>query len=591
MRDVREREERRATGPAPAQWATLMMLAVLLVGLFESCSSPEPSTRSAELALRAQEQRAAELQRSGEPVAMRQSESALGAELRGRLPALELLGGPSAWGELEPQLGPDLLGAEQDFAPITLQRALLLAAEHNLGLRFARLRPEIAAEGLLFEEALFDPVFFGDLEYEDFEQPRPVPVLGGVQLGTPLSAAERARVQAGVRQLLHNGATIAASTFLERYDNQTPGIEYLPDPAWRSGLALDLVQPLLRGAGSAATDVSLELARNVQRRSEEELRTDLLIVAALVEQSFWDLREARGRLQIQQRLTQQGEEVERVLRERRDFDVQPAEYADALATLEQRRADLVRARSLLRAASDRLKSLLDAPGLGLDSEDLLLALDEFREEPAVIELAEAISTAIERRPELRAALSTIEDADLRLALAKSLRRPRLDLVGRVEVLGEDDSLGDGYGSLAEDDLLSYLVALRLEIPFGNRGARADVRRAQLEGRAALLRHDQELRNVVLEVKTALRDLVTSFELIGAARSFRIAQSENLRELLLEKERRRSLTPEFLRLEFDRQDRLARAQLDELQAIANYNRALAAYHRATGTGPFLAGSPN
>ena len=75
--------------------------------------------------------------------------------------------------------------------------------------------------------------------------------------------------------------------------------------------------------------------------------------------------------------------------------------------------------------------------------------------------------------------------------------------------------------------------------------------------------------------------------MGATRDFRIAQSENLRALKLEEERRQSLTPEFLRLKFDRQDRLARAQLEELQAVANYNRARAALRRAVGGGPHAA----
>ena len=44
-----------------------------------------------------------------------------------------------------------------------------------------------------------------------------------------------------------------------------------------------------------------------------------------------------------------------------------------------------------------------------------------------------------------------------------------------------------------------------------------------------------------------------------------------------------MPPEFLRLRLGAQERLAAAQLVELSALANYNRALAAYGRAIGTG--------
>ena len=48
-----------------------------------------------------------------------------------------------------------------------------------------------------------------------------------------------------------------------------------------------------------------------------------------------------------------------VFAERRDFDTRLAQYAEAVAVVEQRRANLIRARRTVRVASDALKSLLD----------------------------------------------------------------------------------------------------------------------------------------------------------------------------------------------------------------------------------------
>jgi outer membrane protein TolC len=92
-----------------------------------------------------------------------------------------------------------------------------------------------------------------------------------------------------------------------------------------------------------------------------------------------------------------------------------------------------------------------------------------------------------------------------------------------------------------------------------------------------------MRDVVLEIKQSLRNLHTSYELVSATRNTRLALTENLRTLLIEEERRSSLTPEFLRLKLDSQQRLAQAQLAEIEAIANTKRAWAAYRRAIGTG--------
>ena len=45
----------------------------------------------------------------------------------------------------------------------------------------------------------------------------------------------------------------------------------------------------------------------------------------------------------------------------------------------------------------------------------------------------------------------------------------------------------------------------------------------------------------------------------------------------------ALTPEFLNLLFQRQERLGEAQLQELNALVAYNLAIAELHRVTGTG--------
>ena len=50
---------------------------------------------------------------------------------------------------------------------------------------------------------------------------------------------------------------------------------------------------------------------------------------------------------------------------------------------------------------------------------------------------------------------------------------------------------------------------------GNRAGEAGVTRARLERSAAIAGYERVLQNVVLELKSALRDLATTFELIQA----------------------------------------------------------------------------
>ncbi len=76
-------------------------------------------------------------------------------------------------------------------------------------------------------------------------------------------------------------------------------------------------------------------------------------------------------------------------------------------------------------------------------------------------------------------------------------------------------------------------------------------------------------------------LFLPYELIHAKRSSRVAEAENLRALLVEEETLAGLTPVFLNLKFQRQERLALAQRDEIQALVEYNQSIATLYRAMG----------
>ena len=98
----------------------------------------------------------------------------------------------------------------------------------------------------------------------------------------------------------------------------------------------------------------------------------------------------------------------------------------------------------------------------------------------------------------------------------------------------------------------------------------------------MIAYQNTVQQVVLDVKNALRDVVTNYELIQAARSFRIAQTENMRSFDARDEQD-GLNSTRLNIKFQRQDGLAQAELQEVTALANFNKAIARLYRATGVG--------
>jgi outer membrane protein TolC len=347
---------------------------------------------------------------------------------------------------------------------------------------------------------------------------------------------------------------------------------------------LGLTQPLLRGFGAPNAKATIRLARNQQRRSMQDLRAELLRIAQETESAYWDLALAWKVLAISEWLVEVGVEVRGVLKDRFEvFDAQLSEYSDSVAVVEQRKADVIRARRAVRAASDRLKVLLNADDITVGSELLIAPVDSAVESSVSYNLAEAIRTALERRPEIAQALLGIDDADVRRALAENLRLPLLDLNAQMSYVGLDREPGDSYDETMEGSFIDYVLGLVFEYPLGNRAADATFRRARLERSGAMIRYRQAVQNVIADLKAALRDVLTNYELIQATRSFRIAQAENLRALLAQEELRAAMTPEFLNLKFQRQATLAQAQRQEFEALSNYNKSVAELHRAMGVG--------
>ena len=337
----------------------------------------------------------------------------------------------------------------------------------------------------------------------------------------------------------------------------------------------------MKGRGATVNRADIHLAENERDRAEQRLKGEMLRVIATTESAYWDLVLARRTLLIQQRLVEEGRKVRDVLEARQTFDARQAEYSDAVATVKQREASLIRARRLVKMASDQLKAVMYDPAFPLEGEVLLEPEPFIDAEPMIIRLGPAIRTAVCERPEVREAVLSIDDADVRQKVARNFLMPTLDLSGSVYLAGMDRTFDDSLETTSKDGFADYLVGLAFEFPLGNRTARADRERARLERDRAAIALKRVVTDVILDVKIALREVQTTWELIGATRTSRLAATENLRALLVEEQENRKLTPEFLNLKFERQNRLASAQLQEAAALADYQRALAEYHRALG----------
>lgn len=475
----------------------------------------------------------------------------------------------------------DLLGQTSPTVTVSLERVIRAAVDQNLRVQSARLDPAIRAAQVTQAEAQFDWVFFTGVDWANTDEPRVVPVIGGVPVGSRANVNQAIAYDTGVRRPLTTGGEFSVSQGLTHTETRTPGLATLPEPANNAFIELGLNQPLLRGFGSDATESEIRLARNAERSSIQSLKAQAMRTALDAETAYWELVRARRRLLIANRLVERGVQTRDVLKGRLEFDVRPAEYSDSVARVEGRRADLIRAQRAVREASDRLKAILNDPNIPVGSETLLIPADEPVDEPISFSLVDALVSALENRPEIERALLSIDDASIRQAFADNARLPLLDLAVRTRFNGLDDSPGGAYDQITDGDFVNYVASLQFEQPIGNRAAEALSRARRLERMKSVLEYKTAAQDAALRVKSALRNVVTNYQLIEQTRVACLAASENLRTLLVEEETLRALTPDFLDLKLRRQESLASAELEETAALVDYNIAVAEMFDAMG----------
>jgi outer membrane protein TolC len=505
--------------------------------------------------------------------------------LKGRREALDALGPQATDAGIGLEVGPDLDGKAPREVVLTLQQAISSAVRNNLGVQQARLDEAIVQTEIVKAEAVFDSVLFASGGYRRSNIPQPTLTLGGGGGGfllNPTADQSIWNMEAGFEQRFSTGANLSVSSRMQGQNFSDPQDRISPNPSYLNSVNLTLSQPLLRNFGTDVNLANLRIARNQDRRGLQEMRRSLIDTVARTEALYWQVYVARQRLVSARWLLDVGEGVRAVLERRREYDTSLAQYADAVAKVEDRRAAVIRAERDLQRAVNELKRAMNDPRLPVGGSETLVTIDTPVDQALSYSTADAMGTLMAQNPSIAAALLSIDDASIGVDVADNGRLPVLDLLASGALYGLDGSLGDSWQNLGDSDQIEWALGATFRQPIGNRAAEADFRRARLARSRAVIVYKTAIQGAVLDVRNALQDAAAAYRLISQTRAQRLAAAENMRALAVDEESIPQLTPEFLALKFFRQDGLAIAQVAEAAALADYNVSIANLHAAMGT---------
>ncbi|MFO7776363.1 MAG: TolC family protein [Candidatus Hydrogenedentota bacterium] len=242
-----------------------------------------------------------------------------------------------------------------------------------------------------------------------------------------------------------------------------------------------------------------------------------------------------------------------------------------------RQGDLISARAQLRDAEDRLKQLMNLR----DNEYLARTGIQPVDEPSLFEPEfdehASVQRALANRPEIQAAQLEIESAEIEQRQAADEMQPELDATGTVFAGGREESISGVFEGTANRTDRSYNVSVQGSVPITNRAARGNYQRSRISTRQAEDRLRRTQHELMLSVRLAIRGVETARVMVESSRQTRRLQEANV--AAEEKRLELGTTTSYQVLQV--QEDLTEAQVQEVQAMANFEQALTELRQAEG----------
>jgi len=468
--------------------------------------------------------------------------------------------------------------APQEIGPtvaMTLQEMIHRVAANNLDARVAGYEASVDEARITEAKSRFDPVFFTNGQFQkQFQQT----TIGG-NLTPPEVLSQQ--LQTGIRQNLPDGGQIELSQQLQRQE-VTPTTPGTISPFYQSQLQMQLTQPLLRDFGGEVNRARITIARNDMRISQLDWRDKLETALANAEEGYWRLYQAQQNVKIQEELLARTEDTLDILIKRLKQDTSRVQVSQGYASVQSRRAELVRLKAQLGDLSDQLKRIMNDPDLPVVSPQTILPADRPIEEAIHFSLEDQIAAALENRFDILEQKYRIASAGTVRKAARNNTLPQLNLQATLGLQGLGDDADSALDEERRSSLFFYTVGMSFEVPFGNRGPQAIYLRTLLQQEQAMVQYRLIVDQAALEVKRQFRELETTWNEMIATKHARFAAADALLAIEQRERAGEPMTPTFVQLKLDRQDALAQAARNEVQATANYNIAISALEKAKGT---------
>lgn len=471
---------------------------------------------------------------------------------------------------------------------LTMEAAVEMALEANLGLQASRLDLESADHAMAAARAAFLPQVGSTISRSS-----QVSVPNDFTQGSDDITSRGIVVNTSLNQTLPGVGTTYSVGWNNNRTSQVGG-NPLFNPFLRSAFQLNVTQPLWRGLVIDQARSALMASQRRRRIGDLQFEQRRLQLETRVRVAYLDLISARESLRVAQENLAIRQASLADARARVDVGfAAPIELISAEAEVASNQEAVLLAEALIAAREDALRTIILDPERPDFWDVRINAVDAVESEPREINLDTAITTALENRLDLIAARQELEISDLNVRTARDATRPAVNLqlnyatsgTGGSRIIYDEgfpptkkDEVVRSYGSVLSDTFGAaypqWSVGVNVQYPLGRSAAEASLAQQQVGRRQAVIGLRELEVAIVQQVREAARQVQNTYQRVLVTRAALAASEQQL-----EAEERRFAAGLSTTLELQvRQGQLSSARIAELNAVIAYNRALIDFER-------------
>ncbi|NQT90636.1 MAG: TolC family protein [Candidatus Omnitrophica bacterium] len=438
--------------------------------------------------------------------------------------------------------------------PVSLNECVVYGIGNAFDVQLAKLDLYIAQTDLMYEEAVYDTLLYGDMNYSEDRRNRLSVFAGNDDQDNEYSA--------GLNKTLYTGTEVTAEFSDNRLWDDTAYVTQ--NPSHTTELLLKAEQPVGVNAFGINDRRKISLTKLAINNAGLNEQDKIEAYIARVEKAYWGMVFERRSFNIYADMLQKAKRLHEV--NLKNFNLGIIEKVDLVASesnVALRQTDVLLVVNAYARAKENLKLLMN-----LEDDVDIMPTKDLKYVCIQKELPDCMKEAFEQRRDYKIAKTDLKIKGLDLKIESNKRWPEIDLTASMAMNGIEKNFGKAFDDLTAEYRPYYYAGLEVSVPIENRQARANYDKAKYRKEKALVNIKDIERTIITEVVNAYRDVVSYEASIVYLKRAVTLQSEKLKE----EEKRFSYGRSTTKHIIDYQQDLSRAELEEAIFLLKHEKS-------------------